>query len=212
MWQLKAELQYTVHTSKQQQLKHLKVRMLTEGWMNWPQRCTIVIFTVPLECRPIWFNHYLSHSAPSHLLHQSWLSRYCVSGPQDIGVALAITILCQMRRKVDVPPVIFTSQPPQYRELCDTAESVWNEMVLLWRILNALVWVPVCLCHHDNSCHSFVSSQTRQWVTKSWLGNDSNGVVIVQTTNRSGIRLAMHPYYVHTHNTLEMTTRDIIRH
>eukprot|EP00063_Salmo_salar_P068085 XP_014042920.1 PREDICTED: tetraspanin-8-like [Salmo salar] len=42
----------------------------------------------------------------------------------DIGVALAITILCQMRRKVDVPPVIFTSQPPQYRELCDTAESV----------------------------------------------------------------------------------------
>lgn len=33
-WQLKAELQYTVHTSKQQQLKHLKVRMLTEGWMN----------------------------------------------------------------------------------------------------------------------------------------------------------------------------------
>ncbi|XP_029603130.1 uncharacterized protein LOC115188422 isoform X4 [Salmo trutta] len=42
----------------------------------------------------------------------------------DIGVALAITILCQMRRKVNVPPVIFTSQPPQYRELCDTAESV----------------------------------------------------------------------------------------
>ncbi|XP_038833677.1 tetraspanin-8-like isoform X2 [Salvelinus namaycush] len=42
----------------------------------------------------------------------------------DIGVALAITILCQMRRKFDVPPVIFTSQPPQYRELCDTAESV----------------------------------------------------------------------------------------
>ncbi|XP_036812765.1 tetraspanin-8 isoform X2 [Oncorhynchus mykiss] len=42
----------------------------------------------------------------------------------DVGVALAITILCQMRRKVDVPPVIFTSQPPEYRELCDTAESV----------------------------------------------------------------------------------------
>uniref|UniRef100_A0AAZ3NXM1 Tetraspanin n=1 Tax=Oncorhynchus tshawytscha TaxID=74940 RepID=A0AAZ3NXM1_ONCTS len=42
----------------------------------------------------------------------------------DVGVVLAITILCQMRRKVDVPPVIFTSQPPQYRELCDTAESV----------------------------------------------------------------------------------------
>ncbi|XP_014064215.2 tetraspanin-8 isoform X1 [Salmo salar] len=42
----------------------------------------------------------------------------------DIGVALAITILCQMRRTVNVPPVIFTSQPPQYRELCDTAESV----------------------------------------------------------------------------------------
>ncbi|XP_045071798.1 uncharacterized protein LOC121543341 [Coregonus clupeaformis] len=42
----------------------------------------------------------------------------------DIGVALAITILCQMRRKFDVPPVIFTSQPPQYRELCDTAENV----------------------------------------------------------------------------------------
>uniref|UniRef100_A0A8C7PB16 Tetraspanin n=1 Tax=Oncorhynchus mykiss TaxID=8022 RepID=A0A8C7PB16_ONCMY len=42
----------------------------------------------------------------------------------DVGVALAITILCQMRRKVDVPPVIFTSQPPRYRELCDTAESV----------------------------------------------------------------------------------------
>nr|XP_046192434.1 tetraspanin-8-like [Oncorhynchus gorbuscha] len=42
----------------------------------------------------------------------------------DVGVVLAITILCQMRRKVDVPLVIFTSQPPQYRELCDTAESV----------------------------------------------------------------------------------------
>uniref|UniRef100_A0A4W5MXP6 Tetraspanin n=1 Tax=Hucho hucho TaxID=62062 RepID=A0A4W5MXP6_9TELE len=42
----------------------------------------------------------------------------------DIGVALAITILCQMRRKVNVPPVIFTSQPPQYRELCDTAECL----------------------------------------------------------------------------------------
>ncbi|XP_064816442.1 tetraspanin-8-like isoform X2 [Oncorhynchus masou masou] len=42
----------------------------------------------------------------------------------DVGVVLAITILCQMRRKVDVPPVIFTSQPPQYRELCDTAEGV----------------------------------------------------------------------------------------
>ncbi|XP_041734613.2 tetraspanin-8, partial [Coregonus clupeaformis] len=42
----------------------------------------------------------------------------------DIGVALAITILCQMRRKFDVPPVIFTSQPHQYRELCDTAENV----------------------------------------------------------------------------------------
>ncbi|XP_031671496.1 tetraspanin-8-like [Oncorhynchus kisutch] len=42
----------------------------------------------------------------------------------DVGVVLAITILCQMRRKVDVPPVIFTSQPPQYRELCDTAECL----------------------------------------------------------------------------------------
>uniref|UniRef100_A0A4W5N2X5 Uncharacterized protein n=1 Tax=Hucho hucho TaxID=62062 RepID=A0A4W5N2X5_9TELE len=42
----------------------------------------------------------------------------------DIGVDLAITILCQMRRKVNVPPVIFTFQPPVTTSLCDTAESV----------------------------------------------------------------------------------------
>ncbi|XP_045556242.1 tetraspanin-8 isoform X3 [Salmo salar] len=68
--------------------------------------------------------HYPNSDMSEDDDHKGLMDEHMLVYKEDIGVALAITILCQMRRKVDVPPVIFTSQPPQYRELCDTAESV----------------------------------------------------------------------------------------
>ncbi|XP_042171455.1 tetraspanin-8-like isoform X2 [Oncorhynchus tshawytscha] len=68
--------------------------------------------------------HYPNSDLSEDDDHKGLMDEHMLVYKEDVGVVLAITILCQMRRKVDVPPVIFTSQPPQYRELCDTAESV----------------------------------------------------------------------------------------
>ncbi|XP_070996830.1 tetraspanin-8-like isoform X4 [Oncorhynchus clarkii lewisi] len=68
--------------------------------------------------------HYPNSDMSEDDDHKGEMDEHMLVYKEDVGVALAITILCQMRRKVDVPPVIFTSQPPEYRELCDTAESV----------------------------------------------------------------------------------------
>ncbi|XP_070996832.1 tetraspanin-8-like isoform X2 [Oncorhynchus clarkii lewisi] len=68
--------------------------------------------------------HYPNSDMSEDDDHKGFMDEHMLVYKEDVGVVLAITILCQMRRKVDVPPVIFTFQPPQYRELCDTAESV----------------------------------------------------------------------------------------
>ncbi|XP_010893443.2 tetraspanin-8 isoform X1 [Esox lucius] len=40
-----------------------------------------------------------------------------------VGASLSITILCQMRRKLNVPPVMFTSKVSQYTQLSDPAAN-----------------------------------------------------------------------------------------